>query len=70
MKNVSYCFSKKHFWLVQYAAGYHRGPVAPPRTDEASFSGSCKEFKLKEGWAKAMKDEISENMKFQAALNP
>ena len=24
-------------WLVQYATGYHPGPVAPPRTDGASF---------------------------------
>ena len=37
MKNVSSCSSKKYFCLVQYAAGYHPGPVAPPRTDWASF---------------------------------
>ena len=29
---------KKYFWLVQYAAGYHPGPVAPPRTDGASLT--------------------------------
>ena len=28
---------KKIFWLVQDAAGYHPGPVAPPRTDGASL---------------------------------
>ena len=28
---------KKYFWLVQYAAGYHLGPVASPRTDGPSF---------------------------------
>ena len=28
---------KKIFWLVQDAAGYHLGPVAPPRTDGASL---------------------------------
>ena len=27
----------QNFWLIQYAAGYHPGPVAPPRTDEASL---------------------------------
>ena len=27
---------QKHFRLVQYATGYHPGPVAPPRTDGAS----------------------------------
>ena len=37
MKNVSYSLSKKYFWLVQYAAGYHPGPVAPPRTVGASL---------------------------------
>ena len=26
---------KKIFWLVQYTAGYHPGPVAPPITDGA-----------------------------------
>ena len=28
---------KKYVWLVQYAAGYHPGPVAPPRADGASL---------------------------------
>ena len=37
MKNVSSGLPKKYFWLVQYAAGYHPGPVAPPRTDGASL---------------------------------
>ena len=27
----------KNFWLAQYAAGYHPGPLAPPRTDGASL---------------------------------
>ena len=40
MKNDSYCSSKKYFWIVQCAAGYHPGPVAPPRTDGASL-GPC-----------------------------
>ena len=25
------------FWLVQYATGYHPGPVVPPTADGASF---------------------------------
>ena len=29
---------KKYFWLLQYAADYHPGPVAPPRTDGAPLS--------------------------------
>ena len=37
MKNVSHCISIKYFWLVQYPAGYHPGPVVPPRTDGASL---------------------------------
>ena len=28
---------KKKIWLVQYAAGYHPGTVAPHRTDGASL---------------------------------
>ena len=34
MTRISY---EKFFLLVQYATGYHPGPVAPPMTDGASL---------------------------------
>ena len=41
MKNVSFS-SLIFFWLIQYVAGYHPGPMEPPRTDGASL-GKCLE---------------------------
>ena len=40
---------KKIFWPVQYTAGYHPGPVAPPRTDGDSLTDTvqappCRSF--------------------------
>ena len=39
---------KKYCWLVQYAAGYHPGPVAPPKTDGASLAAFLCSFKWEE----------------------
>ena len=42
---MSHTAYKKYFWLVQYAAGYHPGQVAPPRTDGASLAAKWSNLK-------------------------
>ena len=40
---------QKMFWLVQYiriSSGNHPGPVAPPRTDRASFDSSDSQWPM------------------------
>ena len=54
------------FWLVQYATGYHPGPVAPPGTDGASLIFSAKFMPMALAWfvpGCAVKHLLLENKK-------